>query len=87
MGNFDGSHFKATGFEVRRFGGGPGFAETLAICLGHAAYPVSIGTNDNPAIATATARLRRQPPRQDAARGPRNAGNPYSAAACRGRPT
>jgi hypothetical protein len=33
------------------------------------------------------ARLQRQPPRQDAARVPRNDGNPYSAAACRGRPT
>jgi hypothetical protein len=79
MGNFDGSHFKALGFEMRRFGVVPGFGGALAISLGHAAFPVSIDPSGNPAIAAMT--------RQDAARVPRNDGNPYSAAACRGRPT
>jgi hypothetical protein len=87
MGNFDRSHFKATGFDLRGFGKVPGLGGTLATSLDHAAFLVSIDRSDNPTIAAMTAPLRGQPPRQEAARVPRNDGNPYSAAAVRGRPT
>jgi hypothetical protein len=87
MGNFDRSHFKATGFDVRGFGKVPGLGGTLATSFAHAAFLASIDTSDNPTIAATTARPQGQPPSQDAARVPQNDGKPYSAATLRGRPT
>ena len=66
------------------------FAGTLAVSRDHghhAAYPGSIDSSDNATIAAMMARLPGLAPKQYAASGRRGDGNPYSAAAVRGRPT